>query len=797
MAAVASSPLVRFSVDRPRTILVATAALTLLALLPFPRIRTDTNPKNMLPPTSAVRVRNAEVERTFGLYEDVIVVGIRNEGGLLNPATLDRIRSVTAAILAIPGVAAEDVTAFSSVTNVTSEGGVIVVGPLMAGTPRTPDQLESLRRALMSNRLLADRMVSRDGRTAAIYVPLERGSNGKAVADRIRAITRRERGSERYYVAGDPVARDTFGAEMFTMMGLFSPIAGAIMFLAIYRMFRSAALACAMMAVATVAIVWSLGALVALGLPVHIMSSMSPVFLMAIATDSIHIFNEFSFRRRETPDRRSAVLATMEAVGRPVRGTALATAVGFCVLLLMNIVPVRIFGGVIAFGTIVLRLLSFTFIPAVLTLLPERSIGRIAGAAGPGAKSLGDPGGERGERALRRLAGAGARRPRIILAAAGVLALLAGVGASRITVNNNMIDWFSHRSDLWQADHILNAALGGTSVAYIEVSSREPEFFKTPEGLRTLEALQQRLERLPVVGKTFSMADYMKRINRVLHGDDPKWETLPRDGEAIGQYLFIFSGSARASDLNAVVDPSLQKANVTVQLRSWDASAMRQVLGVLKEVRASAPAGLTFAPAGTAYFNLVWNDEVLWDMVRGFLLALVAVFVLLVLNFRSFRWAAVGYVPLLLTVLIIYGVIGWTGKDFDMPIAVLSCLSLGMAVDFSIHFIGRFRERLRSAAPGGARPDDGTVTEALLWTAARPGRGILRNALLFAGAFSVMLFAPLTPYVTVGAFIVAMMLMSALLTLLLLPALIIVLRPWLLGPEAQSGPRRVESRLPL
>jgi predicted RND superfamily exporter protein len=770
--------LVRLSVDRPRAVLLAIAAVTVLALLPLPRIRTDTNPKNMLPPTSAVRVRNAEVERTFGLYEDVIVVGIRNEGGLLNPATLDRIRAVTQAILAIPGVASEDVTAFSSVTNVTSEGGVIVVGPLLAKTPRTPEELGTLRRALMSNRLLADRMVSRDGRTAAIYVPLQRGANGKAVADRIRSITRRERGSERYYVAGDPVARDTFGVEMFTMMGLFSPIAGAIMFLAVYRMFRSVALACAMMAVATVAIVWSLGALAALGFPVHIMSSMSPVFLMAIATDSIHIFNEFSFRRREAPDRRSAVLATMEAIGRPVRGTALATAAGFCVLLLMNIVPVRIFGGVVAFGTLVLRLLSFTFIPAVLTLLPERSIGRIAGAA-----PAGDPGAGRAERALRRIAGAGARRPRITLAAAGVLAVLAGVGLSRITVNNNMVDWFPHRSELWQADHVLNGALGGTSVASIEVSSREQEYFKTPEGLRALDSLQRRLERLPVVGKTFSMADYMKRVNRVFHGDDPKWEILPADGEVIGQYLFILSGSARASDLNAVVDPSLQKANVTVQLRSWDASAMRQVLGVLKEVRASAPAGLTFAPAGTAYFNLVWNDEVLWDMVRGFLLALVVVFVLLVWNFRSLRWAVLGYAPLLLTVLILYGVIGWIGKDFDMPIAVLSCLSLGMAVDFSIHFIGRFRERLRGQVPGGARPDDEAVTEALLWTAARPGRGILRNALLFAGAFSVMLFAPLTPYVTVGAFIVAMMLMSALLTLLLLPALIVALRSWLLGPK--------------
>jgi uncharacterized protein len=764
---------VRFSVDHPRSVLAATVALTALSLLPFPRIRTDTNPKNMLPPTSAVRVRNAEVERTFGLYEDVIVVGIHNDAGLLNPETLGRIHRVTQAILAIEGVAAEDVTGFSTVTNVTNVGGVFVVGPLMAAPPRSAPELEALRRALSSNRLLADRIVSRDGTTAAIYVPLIRGANGKAIADHIRAIVRRERGSERYYVAGDPVARDTFGAEMFALMGIFSPIAGLIMFLAIYRMFRSAALAGTMMAVAVAAILWSLGALVALGFPIHIMSSMAPVFLMAIATDSVHIFNEFSFRRKGSADRRSAVLATMEAVGRPVRGTALATAAGFGVLLFMGIVPVRIFGGLVAFGTVALRVLSFSFIPAVLMLLPERSLGR----APDGAPLEAD----RGARLLRRMAGIGAGRPRATLMAAGALAVIAAFGASRITVNNNMVDWFPRSSDLWAADHALNEALGGTSLATLVVSSPEPEFFKSPEGLRTLEALQRRLGGLTVVGQTFSLADYVKRINRVIHDDDPRAETIPEDRETIGQYLFLFGSAARASDLNSVVDPSLQKANVSVQLRTWDASAMRQVLGVVERFRASAPPGTTFTPAGTAYFNLVWNDEVLWDMVRGFALGVAVVFALLALSFRSLRWAAVGYTPLLLTILLIYGVIGWIGKDFDMPIAVLSCLSLGMAVDFSIHFITRLRQHLAEGTPGAAPRGSNDVSEALLWTAARPGRGILRNALLFAGAFSVMLFAPLTPYVTVGAFIVAMMLVSATLTLILLPALIMALRPWLLA----------------
>ena len=768
--------LVRFSVDHPKTVLLVTALLTLVSLIPLPHLRTDTNPKNMLPPTAPVRVRNAEVERTFVLQEDLIAVGIENRAGVLNPETLERIYRITRAILALPGVASEDVTSFVTITNVRTEGGTVYVEPLMPTPPTTPEGVAKLRGMLFGNPLLVDRIVSRDGRMTAIYVPLEKGANGKVIADQIRGILRRERGPERYYVAGDPVARDTFGAEMFRQMAVFSPIAAGVMFFAIYFMFRSVLLAASMLAVAMAATLWSIGALVALGFPVHIMSSMSPVFLMAIATDSIHIFNEFQFRRGEAAGRgeaearREAVLATMEAVSRPVRATALATAAGFAVLLFLSIVPVKIFGGVVVFGTLVLRLLSFSFIPAVLMLLPPPK-GAAAAIPATAASRAGGPG--LMGRFVRALCAAGTGHPRAVLAGVGLVAVVSVLGMTRIVVNNNMIGWFKPSSELRRADRAVNASLGGTSLAYVVASSDRPEAFKSPEALQALESLQARLARLPVVGKTVSVADYVKRINRELHGDDPRMETIPADPEAVGQCLFLFSSSARSTDLVNVIDDTYQKANVWVQLKTWDASAMNEVIDAIDQFRRGAPAWISFMPAGIAYFNLVWNNEVLGDMIRGFALALVVVFVILAVYFRSLRWAVVGGTPLLFTILVIYGVVGWSGKQFDMPIAVLSCLSLGMAVDFSIHFIGRFRQRM---ADTGEEP-----VAALHWTGERPGRGIVRNAILFAAAFSVMLFAPLTPYVTVGAFIAAMMLLSAVLTLLLVPALILTFRRGLLS----------------
>jgi predicted RND superfamily exporter protein len=520
---------------------------------------------------------------------------------------------------------------------------------------------------------------------------------------------------------------------------------------------------------AMISIVWSMGLLIALGFPIHIMSSMAPVFLMAIATDSIHIFNEFYFRYRESKDKKAAIIETMRAVGRPVRYTALATAVGFAVLLFMNIIPVRVFGGLVAFGTVALRILSFSFIPAMFTFVKEKNIDKAARGE--------DISLSRASRFLKGLAGFGAHRPAVTVLIGLVLGAAAIIGITKIVVNNNMVEWFKEKSDIRVADSEINRALGGTSTGYIVAISKEEDFIKSPETMRYIEGLQRHLEKLAVVGKTFSVADYVKRINRVLHNDDPGFDVIPETKEAIGQYLFLFSMSAKPSDLNNVVDYPFSKANVWVQLKTWDARAMEEVIRAVDGYKKARPLPLELKPAGIAYFNLVWNDEVLWDMVKGFIAALIAVFVILMFNFRSFKWAVVSYVPLLFTILLIYGVVGFSGKRFDMPISVLSCLSLGMAVDFAIHFISRFKQRL-AESPASA-PGYELITESLLWTAARPGKGIMRNAVLFAASFAVMVFAPLTPYITVGAFIVGMMMLSALMVIVYLPALIVLLRGWL------------------
>ncbi|MGH7144484.1 MAG: efflux RND transporter permease subunit [Planctomycetota bacterium] len=809
--------LVEYSVDHPYRIVAIVAVLTAIALTQFPKARTDTNPKNMLPADSAVRVWNDKVDQTFHLYADTIVVGVENKAGIFNTGTLTRLKTLEDAIQGIQGVARDDVSGFTTTDNITADdSGTVQIAPAMDAVPATPAAVEALKARIFSNPLLVNRLVSQDGTVAAIYVPLEKDANGKQVADGIRAQIAKLHGPETYYVAGDPVARDTFGAEMFLLMAIFAPIAALVMFTVRFLMFGDLFLSIALMMDAMIAIVWSLGLLIGLGYPIHIMSSMAPVFLMAIATDSIHIFNEFYFRYKEHRNKRQAIIETMQAVRRPVQYTALATAAGFAVLMFMNIIPVKVFGGLVAFGTIALRFLSFSFIPAMFALVKEKNLEQST----HGEES--DQGWS--ARWLRGLARFGGRRAGWVVLAGAVLLGVAGYGLSKITVNNNLVHWFKSGSDIRVADRVMNKALGGTSLAYIVASVPAEDGLKDPAAMRAIEGLEEKLRQLPVVGKVTSVADYVKRVNVVMRG--PTFDRLPDRRNQIAQFIETVGDAPKKSDLNNVMDADggYRQANIWVQLKSWDAVAMRAVEKTVAEYQPAADLHLTFKPAGIAHFNLVWNDEVLWDMVHGFVASLVIVFVILALNFRSVSWALVGYLPLLFTVALIYGAIGFLGVDFDMPVSVLSCLSLGMAVDFAIHFISRFRQRVAElthppvsqtariradtevesaavpteelAAVRSRGLDQAELLEVLQWTAARPGKGIVRNAILFAASFSVMLFATLTPYITVGAFIVSMMTLSALMTLVGLPALIVIFRRFLLARAATGGPSSSSADVP-
>ena len=199
--------------------------------------------------------------------------------------------------------------------------------------------------------------------------------------------------------------------------------------------------------------------------------------------------------------------------------------------------------------------------------------------------------------------------------------------------------------------------------------------------------------------------------------------------------------------------------------RSWRAGGV--FAGDSRGQRQFAPGRLSAQEVCT-YINVIWQKKMVAGMLRAFLGSFLVVLLMMIMLFRSALWGLLSMIPLTVTIGFIYGAVGLMGKDYDMPIAVLSSLTLGLAVDFAIHFLARSRamyERFGSWAAASG-PVFG-----------EPARAIARNVAVIAVGFLPLLAAPLVPYRTVGVFLAVILFVSGVAALLILPALVRVGEP--------------------
>lgn len=760
------NPLSAFAMRHPWPAIGLAAALTVLFGWQFRHIRIDTDPENMLEADQPDRVLYNAVKERFGINE-LIVVGVADERGIFRPEALRRVARLTEAIAAIPGVLIEDMASLTTTDDIAVDGGVLRIGPVMAAAPENMEQAATLQARIASNPLLADKLASADGRAVAIYVPIERKDESYRISLEIERLAQQELSAgQRLYLAGLPVAEDTFGHKMFLEMGVTAPLVGLVIFLLLWLLFRRVTLILPAMVVAMFSVVWSMGALIGLGYTVHIMSSMIPIFLMPIAVlDAVHLLSEFYDRYPASGDRAATLRAAMDELFRPMLYTTITTAVGFASLALADIPPVRVFGVFVAVGIVAAWVLTITLIPAGIMLVPEKGLTGLAAAGRqPGAWSRWVA--WLGERAFTRAT--------TVIAAALVLLAIGVAGVTRIVVNDNPVRWFRSGDPVRVADRVMNELFGGTYMAYLVVEGEGEEPIKDPGVMAYLDGLGRHLEAQLKVGKVTSIADVVRRTNYVLHGADSAYDMVPDSREAIGQYLFLVQSSGDPNELDNLIDYDARAANLWVQMKSGDNQEMEAVSASLGRIAGAAPPGLTLRWSGLTYINSVWQDLMVVGMLRAVLGSFVVALLLMVFLFRSIPLGLVSMIPLSVAILSAYALVGFIGKDYDMPIAVCSSLSLGLAIDFAIHFVHRFRERVAEMG------DLGRANRAVFGL---PARAIARNALVIIVGFLPLTVSSLTPYVTVGVFFATLMAFSAAASLVLLPAMIAVAGRWFFRRE--------------
>ncbi len=722
-----------------------------------------------------------EVRNTYTRDDNLFIVLAPQSGDVFTPEFLARIEEMTAQAWMLPHALRVD--SLSNYQHTEAEGDDLLVRPLVEnGRELDARQVAHIRTAAMSEPLLVGKLVTAQGDITAINVTmgLPEGDKQKAVPEAAAALrSLRDTFAQRYpdmdiYITGKTMGNNAFTEAALYDMSHIIPLAAliALLLIASYLYYASRSLLTATLAtLATVVVIAgsiavALGTAGWLGWQVTPPVANSPTIILTLAVaDCMHLLVTFFLARRHGKSRIDAMRESLRINFQAVALTSITTVIGFLALNFSDAPPFHTLGNVVAIGIIAAWFFAIFLLPALMCLLPSQVH----------ADSEGDL------RIMRGAADLVLAHPRTSLGMVVAVVLVAGAGLPRNQLFDIWAEYFDPSTEIRHDSDFARDHLSGFNSLEFSIGAGESGGVANPEYLQLLERFAQFLSEQPEVTHVSHFGMIMKRLNRNMHGDDPAWYRMPDERELAAQYLLLYEFSLPFGlDLTNMVNLDKSATRVIAGLRN---SSTLELMSLQERVgdwlHANAPPS-AFHPGASsdAMFAHIGQRNVR-SMVIGSLLGLIVISIVIAVALRSVRY---GLISLLLNVMPLavgFGLWGWLVGRVGLGLSVVSGLTMGIVVDYTVHLLSKYRlaqaERNESTAEA-IRYAFSTVGVALLVTTAVLGVNF--------GLFGFSVFALNSEMGTLTAVIIVVALM---IDLFFLPPLLL----WLDRGNPDQQPARL------
>lgn len=764
-------------------IVILSALLVTVSLGSFlPKLYKDTSAEAFIADDNPAVVYRRQVEETFGLADPVIVAVTRAEpGGIFTADGLNTVASLTAQIRKLEGVDPQRVTSLSTESNIVGDAAGIEVRPFFEGIVESDEEALEIRDAVFRFPLFMGSLVANDGSATLIVAELLDHSKGAEVFHQVTEMGNLfSSRSVKVYVAGEGAVAEYLGEYIDADSRRLYPLIGAVIILILLIAYRSARGVLVPLSVVIGAVVMALGSMASFGVPMYLITNALPVILIAIGVaDGIHIMGEYyeELALRPEANKREPIVRAMVELWRALLYTSVTDAAGFAALAAVSFMPpMRAFGTFAAVGVLAAGLFSLVVIPAVLTLLPIRQSRAFKPHSRRGLEEHYDGFGVFMSWIGIRIV----RYPKAVAAASLVMAVLGITGALQLRVDYARIDYFHDDEPIYKADALINERFDGANFIDIVVEAPDTDGLLQSDVLGRIEALQHYAERLPGVGGTTSIVDYVKQMNRALFEDDDAEYKIPESDSLIAKYFLLFAATGNPEELSKVVDYDYRMANVRVALQRGSYSSIKKVIEPLNAYLDTefSDTGLKTSVAGRANVTYQWISDIAASHFRGVICALLAVWVCASISFRSTVAGLFAIVPVILSVLANYAVMGVFGISLGVGTSMFAAIGIGISVNFAIHTLHRTLELVHDY--------DETLDSALTKLFPVTGRALFFNfASVFFG-FSVLMSSQISALQDFGFLVATVTLTSFIASVTSLPALLLVLKPKFLRPGAAS-----------
>ena len=700
--------------------------------------RMETDLDEYMPQDHPAFVYSDEMEDIFDI-KDGIIIAIENKAGIYQTETLQKIKDLTKKLRKMKEIDKSDVTSLYTADNIIGTEEGMDVKAFFKRVPKSKEQLAELQKNVRTNDMVYKRLVSEDETVSVIIAEIKDDVFTQEFYKEILTLVKSYEGKEKLYVAGSPIVEGTMALLGPEDMKKMVPIVLLVILVVLLFVMKSIKNTIFTLLVVLFSVIWAFGLMAAFKIPVYAVSTMLPVMLIAIGVaDGIHLYSHLDLFLQKNPNatRKEAVNDMLKGMWKPVVMTSVTTSVGFFSLLTSEVFPIKYFGLFTAFGVTAAMLFSLLLIPAGILIFGFTK-----------RKPISEKKSKNGKIPFSYKFANSVIKYKIITLFLTILVVAVSLfGMTKVWINSSFLEKFEDDSDIVLTDKFINEHFGGTSTLNVILEADENGKMKSPEILKLIDEMQQRVDsKLQIVGNTFSLSDYLKRMNMVMHEDRKDFDIIPNSQDLNAQYLLLYEMSGDPENLWKVVDYDYKTANVTIQLKSDNSKAIKSAIAEVENFRNDFKnLGVEINYAGSGYKALVFTDLILEGQIKSLVMSLFIIIILLAFMFKNLWAGLIGSVPIIITAVIGFGVMGLMNIPLSTTTALISSIAIGIGIDYAVHFIERYKINAIQTSDK-QKTMEGTMHHS--------GRAIIFNAMVVIAGFLVLLFSVFPPNRSLGALV--------------------------------------------
>lgn len=728
------------------------ALVTLAAALQIDRLRVIVAAESMLERGTPAWDYLVSTEKTFGA-EDLAVVVFRDPE-IFRHDKLEHIERALAALKKLPYVS--DTSSLFDMPNIKNIDDNISSKPFLDPLPTTKQEAESIKADALHNPLVRGNLISADGKTIAINLTVVRNTDDddfdRTVTDGIERIISPLRGSiEHVYQVGSAAVRSELTRTINKDQTEFLPLSVGVLLLTLLFSLRRMSAVLLPLTTAGISVVWTLGFMALVGIPMNIMTSIVPALVIIIgSTEDIHLIAEYATGVREGLSRATAVDHMANNIGMAVLLTFVTTYVGFLSIAINDIQLLQQFGIAASTGLLFNFLITIMLVPVALRYFGHQSAGKVK------VKQSG----QWFQEAAVSLVDFALRRRLAMLVLTGVVVISAFALSTQLHINNSITDYLGQASSQRVALEDVHKQLSGVETFSIVLDSGIDNTFLQVKYLQEIMKIQKFLSDTGEIDKSYSFADFIIMMNRVMNEDyDPDFP-LPEGDDIVREYMVLTSQSQVAS----LVSPKYGKARIIVRHNISSSAELNGLIHQTQEfIDKNIDPGLKVVITGKSVLSNRAVEEMAYGQLYSLLLVGGVIVGLVSILFVSLRAGLTALVPNLLPVVILFGVMAFFGIPLNTGTSMVAAIALGICVDDTMHVMSRFHEELKQ---------HDSRSEALKAMIRAESVPVVATSVALAAGFAVFATSDFQPVASFGLLSTMVILIALLATFVVTPLLL-------------------------